>query len=275
MKINKIGIFYNIGKEVPKKIITEIEIWSKKNKIDLQVYKEWPNNIPKIDIAISLGGDGTILKLGRFLAGSNIPVLGINLGRLGFLAEINSADILKALDDVVYKKSFVIQKRVLLEVSVIRNNKTFFKYLAVNDVVLKNGDKARVIDLDISVGDEHVAKYIGDGVIISTPTGSTAYSLASGGPIVYPNLPVLVISAICPHTLALRPLIVGDEKNIKIKNFMLKQDIILSIDGQVFQKVLDKDEIIIKKSKENMSIMVSKDLNYFEVLRNKLSWGAR
>jgi NAD+ kinase len=281
-KIKKVGIFYNPEKKHIKDSLDIFEKLKQKNNIMFHIFEEWPSSIPKIDIAIALGGDGTILRLGRYLAGSDIPIMGVNMGRLGFLAETNKDELFKNIEDIFSSKKYYIQSRNMLDISIKRNGAVFQNYLAVNDVVVKNGEKSRILDLDLFVEKEFVARYTGDGIIISTPTGSTAYSLASGGPIVYPTLDVVAISAICPHTMTLRPLIVGSNNMIYVKtvtpdsdkkNFNL--DAIISIDGQINQKIFDGDEIIIKKSDKNICLMFNKEHGYFEVLRKKLNWGNR
>ncbi|MFH1715169.1 MAG: NAD(+)/NADH kinase [Elusimicrobiota bacterium] len=273
--LKKIGVFYNPKKDEVKGIFSDIEKWGKANNISITIFHQIPASVPKIDLAVVFGGDGTMLRIGRFIAGSNVPMLGVNLGTLGFLAEVNKKEMLGDLGNLKKEKKWNIQKRLLLDVLVKRNGKTLKKYIAVNDVVVKNGDKVRVIDLDVWVDNKIVATYTGDGVIVATPTGSTAYSLAAGGPIIHPSLPLIVISAICPHTLTLRPLIVGADKNISINNLKISQDSILSIDGQITQKLFTGDEIHIKRSKNQLCLLIADKRNYFEVLREKLSWGVR
>jgi NAD+ kinase len=275
MKIKSIGLFYNIAKPNVGDVIEKIEAWLKKKNVSFDIYKTWPNSIPKINMAISLGGDGTILKIGRYLAGSDIPILGVNLGSLGFLAEVKKDKIEEALDSIINKKKFSVQPRTLFDVKIKRNNKNLIQYISINDVVIKNGERSRLVNLDVSVNEDFVTKYVGDGIIVSTPTGSTAYSLSAGGPIVYPNLPVFIISAICPHAFTMRPLVISENAVITIDTLKLKQDIILSIDGQINQKLFKEDEVIIKKSKSKLSLVRLKDVNYFEILRKKLNWGVR
>ncbi|MFC1546135.1 NAD(+)/NADH kinase [bacterium] len=272
-KIKNIGVFYNPRKKQVKEFFKLFEKWADKKKVNYNIFHEMPASIPEIDLAVVLGGDGTILHIGRFLAGSKIPIIGVNMGRMGFLAETSITDLWKELDEIILKKINNIQKRFLLEIQIKRNKSVFQEYNAVNDIVIKNGERARVVDLDVAVDNEFVARYTGDGVIISTPTGSTAYSLASGGPIVYPLLDLMIISAISPHTLALRPLIINASKKITIDSVHKGQDVILCVDGQSMQKILKDDEIIIKRSNKAMYLVISKKQNYFEVLRKKLGWG--
>lgn len=275
-KLKKIGLFYNQKKQKEvSEFFPKLIKWTTSKKIKTTIFDEWPKTIPNVDIAIVFGGDGTILRAGRYFAGSNIPILGINLGRLGFLAEVQKENSILELTKILSNKQFNTQPRALFDVQIKRNNRILQKYLAVNDIVIKNSERARVIDLDVFCDNEFIAKYTGDGVIIATPTGSTAYSLAAGGPILDPTTPVFILCAICPHTLALRPLILNDNKNIRVAVIDKTQDTIISIDGQITQKLLHGDEILIKKSKQKMIIMLTESYSHFEILRKKLGWGNR
>jgi NAD+ kinase len=291
-KIKSIGVFYNPEKTGLAKIFDELKLWAKKNKITLTFVDKWQTeishnkntentkktenikNIKNFDFAICLGGDGTILSLGRFLAGTDISILGVNLGRLGFLAEINKHDLINELDNIINLKNYKIETRDIFDIQIFRANKLFKQYHCINDIAVKNGEKSRIIDIDLFIDSEFVVRYIGDGLIVSTPTGSTAYSLAAGGPIVYPDLSVFVITAICPHILNIRPLVVKSDKKLEIK-ILEQKDTVLSIDGQISEKLFLDDNIIITKSKKTLKIWTTKNYSYFNVLRQKLSWGNR
>ncbi len=278
--MKKIGVFFNPEKTNVENVINKIKAWNSSEiakNISIDFFSklcESDVEAQKFDFFISLGGDGTILKLGRFLAGTNVPIFGVNLGRLGFLAEINPDEIIQELNEIVCKNNYKIETRELFDVKILRENALEKNFVCVNDIIVKNGENARIIDLDLFIDDEFVIKYVGDGVIVSTPTGSTAYSLASGGPIVYPDISVFVVTAICPHTLNLRPLVIDSQKKLMIK-ILEQKDILLSIDGQITEKLFLNDKILITKSEKTMKLLLSKKYSYFEVLRNKLSWGAR
>ena len=278
-KIKTIGVFYNPEKSGLQKIFDELEIWALKHKISLKFISNWQSRelaltIENLDFAICLGGDGTILSVGRFLAGTNIAILGVNLGRLGFLAEINKQDLNAELDNILSCKDYKIETRYILDIKVVRENKIFKEHLCINDIAVKNGEKSRIIDIDLFIDSEFVVRYVGDGLIVSTPTGSTAYSLAAGGPIVYPDLSVFVITAICPHTLNLRPLVVQSDKKLEVQ-VLEQKDMVLSIDGQISEKLFLNDKILITKSRKTMKLFTSQNYSYFDVLRKKLSWGNR
>jgi NAD+ kinase len=287
MQIKKIGIFYNHKKIGLQKVFQEIENWAKEKNIDLFFYKEWylkenfEFEIEKIDLAICLGGDGTILSAGRFLAKYNslnktaVPILGVNFGRLGFLAETKKDNLIGELELILNdeNKNYKVSSREIFDIEIINEkNKLKKNLLCVNDIALKNGDKSRIIDIDLFIDNKFVIKYTGDGLIVSTPTGSTAYSLAAGGPIVYPDIPVFVITAICPHKLNLRPLVINSNKKLEIK-IPKQEDIVLSADGQIFEKISSNDIVFITKSNKKMYLLENKKNNYFDILKEKLSWG--
>ena len=274
--MKKIGVFYNPNKTELKQLFQQLESWSKLRKIALVIFHDLPEDILifNLDLAICLGGDGTMLRFGRYFAGTGIPILGVNLGRLGFLTEINKNELVKELNHLLDDNNFKIEDREIFDISILREGKVIQEYSCVNDISIKNSEAARIIDLDLFVDEEFVVTSIGDGLIISTPTGSTAYSLAAGGPIVSPDLSVYVISAICPHTLNLRPIVVSSSKNIKVK-VVDKVDILLSVDGQLSHKLLHNDFVSLNKSNKTLKLLITHDYSYFKVLREKLSWGSR
>ncbi len=248
--------------------------WFKKRKVNVIVNEKDPKILKSCNLFIGLGGDGTILKVARMAAPLSKPVLGVNLGGLGFLAETDPHQMYKTIDEILSNK-YKTQNRILLEARVSRNNKVIGAFIALNDVVIKNGATARVINLDMEVDKQYVATYLGDGLIISTPTGSTAYSLAASGPIIYPDLPVVVISAICPHTLTLRPLIISDKSRVKIKVKSNHNEVILTLDGQNNLPLKIDDTVEIKKAPYKLKLITAPGKNYYEVLQTKLKWGKR
>ncbi|MFH1239291.1 MAG: NAD(+) kinase, partial [bacterium] len=191
-----------------------------------------------------------------------------------FLAEIDPEQMLEAIEEILSNR-YKIQARLLIQATVRRKNKTIGTFTALNDAVIKNGATARVIKLDLEVNRQYVATYIGDGLIVSTPTGSTAYSLAASGPIVYPDVPVMVVAAICPHTLTLRPLIVSAASEIKISVKSDHQEVILTLDGQNDLPLKMGDTVVIKKAAHQLKFITVPDKSYYHVLRTKLKWGER
>ena len=214
------------------------------------------------DFVFAVGGDGTILHVSKFYAMSQTPVLGINLGRLGFLSQINADEIIKTID-LVYECNFIIQKRLMLKSG---------DYVALNDFVIKGLSSSRSSKLVLNINGKFVCDYIADGLIISTPTGSTAYGLSAGGPVLYPKLNALVIVPICPHTLTARPIVVPSDEKIEITSF--EDDVKgfnLIIDGA--ESVEVAKSVFIEKSSNYAHLALLHDDEFYSVLRNKLNWG--
>jgi NAD+ kinase len=221
------------------------------------------------DMVISLGGDGTILRNARILAPSKTPILGINLGKLGFLAEVSLDELDECLDEIL-RNEYTIETRMMLE-SYGNNMKA--KFTALNDVVVSKFGASRVMDIETYVNDEFLATFAGDGIIISTPTGSTAYSLANGGPIVTPKNRSITISPICPHTLTARPLIVPDDSVIVLKVLSKVSGIQLTADGQQEKQLSSPAKVTVQKAPFEARLVKRKSTSYYEVLRKKLHWG--
>ncbi|NIM03096.1 NAD(+) kinase [bacterium] len=233
------------------------------------------NEISKqTNLVIALGGDGIILKAARQVSGFKLPVLGVNLGGFGFLSGVSLADLYPTVD-LILRRKFKTEERMLLRAQVVRKGKAAGDFLALNDVVVKNGITARVIRLKLEVNNQYVATYVGDGLIISTPTGSTAYSLAASGPIVHPDLSLIILSPICPHTLALRPLIISSKDEIKIWVEADHDEVILTMDGQENIPLKLGDLVQVEKAKERLKLIVPEKKSYYQVLRTKLKWGGR
>ena len=224
------------------------------------------------DMVIVFGGDGTLISVARIAPELSVPILGVNVGGLGFLTELSLDELFSSLSEILEGK-FMLEERIAIRARVSgtqRKPKTFF---AVNDFVINKSAIARMIDIRTYVDDSFVTKYRGDGLIISTPTGSTAYSLAAGGPILQPTTNVLVLSPICPHTLTNRPIVVPD--SVLIKNQLLSrgQEVSLTIDGQEVIPLFDGDEILIFKAMEKLRLIQKLNTDYYAILRKKLSWG--
>ncbi|MBN2208775.1 MAG: NAD(+)/NADH kinase [Candidatus Coatesbacteria bacterium] len=224
------------------------------------------------DMVIVFGGDGTLISVARIAPELSVPILGVNVGGLGFLTELSLDELESSLSEILEGR-FMLEERIAIRARVLsaeRRPKTFF---AVNDFVINKSAIARMIDIRTYVDDSFVAKYRGDGLIISTPTGSTAYSLAAGGPIIQPTTNVLVLSPICPHTLTNRPIVVPDSAIIKTQLESRGQEVTLTIDGQEAVPLFDGDEMLVFKALEKLKLIQSLNTDYYSILRKKLSWG--
>jgi NAD+ kinase len=226
------------------------------------------------DLLIVLGGDGTLLSAVRHLNGENVPILGVNLGGLGFLTEITLEELYPALERTLEGK-VETKKRMKLSAILLRHGKKEEEYTVLNDVVISKSVLARIINLRNSINGVYVTTYRGDGVIISTPTGSTAYSLAAGGPIVYPSMDSVLITPICPHTLTNRPLLIPDRATVEFTLETEESDVRLTLDGQVGCALLPFDRVVVTKAQGHVFFIKSPFKDYFEILRTKLKWGER
>jgi NAD+ kinase len=226
------------------------------------------------DLLIVLGGDGTLLAAARLLTARQIPILPVNLGGLGFLTSVTLDDLYPVLELALNGKAR-FSERVLLESRVLRNGQTEHVPRALNDAVLNKSALARIIDLELRIDGEFVSNYKADGLIISTPTGSTAYSLAAGGPIVYPIVSAFVITPICPHTLTNRPLVIPDTAQIEVAFSAEESPIYLTVDGQVGIELMPGDRIAVRAAAERLRLVRPPQKSYFSVLRTKLKWGER
>jgi NAD+ kinase len=231
------------------------------------------NAVPSaVDLIIVLGGDGTLLSVARLVEGKDVPILGVNLGSLGFLTEVTIAELFPVLDDVL-TGHYSVSERVMLNCHVHRQGERIAQAVVLNDVVINKGALARIIELETYVGGIYVNTFRADGLIISTPTGSTAYSLAAGGPILYPNLEVLIINPICPFTLTNRPLVIPDTVKIEVILVKENEDVMITLDGQVGVALRYRDVIEIRKAETRLKLIECPTKNYFEILRTKLKWG--
>jgi len=230
--------------------------------------------IPKdVHFIVVLGGDGTLLGAARRVAKYGIPILGVNLGGLGFLTEIPLKRLYAVLEMMIDGR-LEIETRVMLETRVIRRNQETPRFRVLNDVVISKGAPARIIDLDVHINQEFLTTFRADGLIISTPTGSTAYNLSAGGPIIYPTLASIILTPICPFTLSNRPIILSDSHQVQVTlTKEVDQGVSLTCDGQIGFDLRFGDKVIIRKSKETLRLIKSPDQTYFEILRTKLNWG--
>ena len=226
------------------------------------------------DLLIVLGGDGTLLAAARLLGERNVPILPVNLGGLGFLTSVTLDDLYPVLEQAI-KGEARYSERVVLESRVMRQGKPFHCARALNDAVLNKAALARIIDLELRVNGEFVTNYKADGLIVATPTGSTAYSLSAGGPIIYPIVSAFVITPICPHTLTNRPLVIPDSAKIEVGFAAGEAPIYLTLDGQVGVELHANDVVALSAAPERLRLVRPQEKTYFSVLRDKLKWGER
>jgi NAD+ kinase len=225
------------------------------------------------DLIVVLGGDGTLLSIARRTE-ERVPVLGVNLGQLGFLTEVAEDEAMAMLARVVAGR-FEVDRRMTLAATLERKGRVERRFRALNDVVITNGALARIIEFSVSVDGLPLTTYRADGMIVATPTGSTAYSLSAGGPVVEPNVQVLLLSPICPHTLSNRPVVVRPEAVVRISLGRREADALLTIDGQEGMPLAGGDEIEVRQGRTKVALVRSPDRVYYDVLRSKLGWGAR
>lgn len=232
----------------------------------------------QVDVVIVLGGDGTLLAMAKAIAesGHDIPILAVNFGSLGFLTEITRPEIFQSLDTVISGKA-THDLRMMLRASATRAGRPLVTHLALNDVVFSRTALSRMIELDVSVGDQFVASVKADGLIVATPTGSTAYNLAAGGPIVHPSMDALVLTPIAPHTLTNRPIVISAEREVRVKSAGTNagDEVYVTVDGQTGFALSEGDEIAITKAERPIRLIRATTRSYFEVLRQKLKWNER
>ncbi len=233
------------------------------------------NDIPdKTDLVVVLGGDGTLISVARLIGDREVPILGVNLGSLGFLTEITLDELCASVDRYL-SGDYKVSERIMLHVAVVRNGSIIEEKRVLNDLVINKGALARIIDLETTINGNYLTTFKGDGLIISTPTGSTGYSLSANGPILYPELECFVITPICPHTLTNRPIVVASDAQVTVELKCIKEDVFLTLDGQVGVELKCGDEIRIRKAEKRTRLIISSSRDYFEILRTKLKWGER
>lgn len=228
----------------------------------------------RVDLLIVLGGDGTLLSAARLLAGSQVPLLGVNAGGLGFLTEVALEEMFQVLQRVM-EGEITITKRSLLEAVVWRDGEKVASQHVLNDVVVNKGVLARIIDLETHIDENYLTTFKADGLIISSPAGSTAYNLSAGGPIVHPALGCIILTPICPHTLTNRPIILPEDRTIRVSLGSVYGEVYLTFDGQVGYRLEEGDVLEVRTSPHRLSLIKSPHRSFYEVLRNKLRWGER
>lgn len=284
--MERIGIITKPGQTEALAILAELIPWLKKRGKD-KIYidklsasalsiKGWEKEelAKNIDLMIVLGGDGTMLSVARLLAGTEVPIVGINLGTLGFITEINRTETYDVLSRVLDNQC-KIETRVMLKATVKRSGKNVANYTGLNDVVINKGALARIFDTETLIDGQYLNTFRADGLIVSTPTGSTAYSLSAGGPILYPTLKCMIITPICSHTLTNRPIVIEDTMVVESVIKSESEDIYLTVDGQIGFSLKLGDKVRVEKAPFTTKLYMPHTRNYFQVLREKLKWGER
>jgi NAD+ kinase len=280
----KIGLFANSKKKGVSAFIDEIENALKRKQHRLMLDSNTAQALGKsglgyedekiaeiADLVIAVGGDGTLLHAARALAGKATPILGVNLGGLGFLTEIKREEFFSALESIL-RNDFEVEDRMMVKAEVLRRGKVRESFIALNDIVISMGAVARAITLEIHINGEFLGRYIADGVIVATPTGSTAYSLSGGGPIVKPGVEAMILTPICPHSLSIRPIVIPSSEIIDIAASNHK-GILLTIDGQHSKLLIPQEVVRVSRAVERVRLIKSGERNFYELVRTKLGWG--
>ena len=253
--------------------LPEIERESIEHKTGCAVEVVDDSEIAKqVDLMLVLGGDGTMIATARMVGDTEVPVMGVNYGGLGYLAEFPLDDLFPALEGVFAGK-YRIQQRLMLSVELWRGPEMVTRNRVLNDVVVNKSALARIIEIEAYLNQQVVNLFRADGLIVATPTGSTAYNLSAGGPIIFPSMSAVLITPICPFTLSNRPIVVPDDSEIEVRLVTENEEVALTLDGQVGFDLQAADRVVIRKSKTMFNLVQPPNRNYFDVLRNKLKWG--
>ena len=285
MQVKSFAIWANAEKEQVPALVQSTIKWANDNNlevyladrlksidVDSEVSYFSSQNPPEVDFLLCFGGDGTLISGVRIFSDTSVPVLGVHLGGLGFLAQITPEVLVDKLESVK-KNEFKIQDRLVLSAKISGNEDSYY---AVNDFVVQNETSFRVTSLSLFIDNQHVSDYKSDGIIISTPTGSTAYSLSSGGPIVQPDVFSIVITPIAPHSLTSRPLVLPPEVEVEFRfSKESENDLKLIIDGQNIINFTKTSTVKLSKANHHLKFITFKDYNYYETLKNKMIWGKR
>ncbi|MBI4843909.1 MAG: NAD(+)/NADH kinase [Nitrospirae bacterium] len=280
--MKRVGIIAKRGVPEALEAVRDVLQWLKERKYAVTIDEKTASSLgikgspaekvpSKSDIILVFGGDGTLLSAARMVGDMGIPILGINLGTLGFITEISRNEMLMNLDKV-FSGKYKLEERIRLSADVYRSGKKAAGYSALNDVVLNKSALSRMFQLDIHINKKYVTTFKADGLIVSTPTGSTAHSLSAGGPVLYPTVESFVMTPICPHTLTSRPLVLPDDF---ILEAVIKSgdNVYMTLDGQVGSPLRANDRIMIKKARFTTNLVHLYDRDYFYILRSKMKWG--
>ncbi len=285
--MNRIGIFAKVDRPEAREVVPRLVEWliARGRQVLLEketagLVEQAPSAVRKadlpaqVDLIIVLGGDGTLLSMARLVGELAVPILGVNLGGLGFLTATTQEDLFPALD-ALFRGEMLVEERMMLAAQVTRGQDRLTGYVALNDVVITKSAMSRIITLAVSVEGQFATGYRADGLIVSTPTGSTAYSLSAGGPIVYPTMDAVVLTPICSHTLTNRPIVLPANLPIEITLLTGEQEVMLTLDGQVGLALEQGDIVEVRQASPRIRLVRDPRRHFFSVLRTKLKWGER
>ena len=278
-KINSVAIVVKPGDEDALRTADTLSEWLREREVTLagepfvseKGADEWPE-AAQADLIVVLGGDGTMLATSRLVGNSEAPILGVNYGGLGYLTDFRIEEMYTALEAIL-EGDFEVDRRVQLDAEHFRDGRSLARGRVLNDIVINKAAIARIIEIEVSLNGLFVNSFRADGLIVATPTGSTAYNLSAGGPIVYPSMNAVVLTPICPFTLTNRPIVVPDRAEIELKLPGEHKGVLLTLDGQTGIPLNSGDTVTIRKSETTFNLVQPPNRNYFDVLRNKLKWG--
>ena len=270
MSFKTVVIFSKPKQPDVARVAGELEVWLRQRGVTATADPPVPLTTDA-DLAVVVGGDGTLLAATRALGDHQIPILAINHGSLGFLTEVTLEQMYPALDDVLAGR-FVTDRRMMMDIAV-HQGAAVAEYRALNDAVINKGTLARIIEIEARVDGQYVSSFRADGIIVCTPTGSTAYNLSAGGPIIFPTMSAMVVTPICSHTLTNRPIVLPGDVLIEMTLKSQQDEVQLTVDGQVGLRLDLGDRVTVRKSRHTVQLIAPGDKNYFDVLRGKLKWG--
>ena len=285
--MRRIGIVAKTDREEARTVVPELLTWFHARGLEPLCDKETAAVCPdmtvstarraelpsQVDLLLVLGGDGTLLSMARLVGGLAVPILGVNLGGLGFLTALTVDELFPALEAYL-AGGLVIEERMMLAATVLREGERLAEYVALNDMVITKSAMSRIIRLEVGVDGQLATAYRADGLIISTPTGSTAYCLSAGGPIVFPTMDAMVLTPICSHTLTNRPIVLPADQRIEVR-LLTDQDVMLTADGQVGFALKPLDVVEVRRAPSRIRLLRVPQKHFFSVLRTKLKWGER
>jgi NAD+ kinase len=285
--VKRIGIVAKTDREEARALVPRLLEWCAERGLTPVLEKETAGLAPdqaaatarkpdlpgQVDLLLVLGGDGTLLSMARLVGDLAVPILGVNLGGLGFLTALTVEELFPALEALLSGEP-IVEERMMLAAQVLRQGERLTEYVALNDVVITKSAMSRIIRLAVSVEGQFATGYRADGLIISTPTGSTAYGLSAGGPIVFPTMDAVVLTPICSHTLTNRPIVLPAHQRIEV-TLLTDQDVMLTLDGQVGFALKRADTVEIRQARPRIRLLRFPQKHFFSVLRTKLKWGER
>jgi NAD+ kinase len=286
LELQRVGVVAKLRAREAQGVVRTLVKWLKARGIEAHLEASLAVKIPsdgsftlekfprELSLIVVLGGDGTLLSVARAMGSKQIPILGVNLGSLGFLTDVALKDLYSALEAIVRGEG-AIDNRMMLAATLERKGRVVASETVLNDAVITKGAIARIIEIGVEIDRQFVANIRADGLIVSTPTGSTAYSLAAGGPILHPLLDAMILTPICPHTLTYRPVVVSDDAEIELTLRGDSGEVYATFDGQTSQQMEPGDVVRVKKSRSGVKLVSLPEKNYFQILRNKLRWAER